>query len=129
MGDEASQGSTSGVGEVSQLLQAWREGDREALQKLTPVVYAELHRLARRYMRNERMDHTLQPTALVNEAYMRLTGYNRMEWQDRAHFFAVSAQVMRRILVEHARRQNQKRGGGVHRVSFKENAVPGGMRS
>jgi RNA polymerase sigma factor (TIGR02999 family) len=80
-------------------------------------------------MRNERIDHSLQPTALVNEAYVRLTGYNRIEWHNRAHFFAVSAQVMRRILVEHARRQNQKRGGGIHHVSFDENAVPGGMRS
>jgi RNA polymerase sigma factor (TIGR02999 family) len=129
MPDEASQARRPESGEVSRLLHAWREGDEEALQKLTPVVYAELHRIARRYMRNERADHSLQPTALVNEAYLRLTGYHRIEWQDRAHFFAVSAQVMRRILVEHARRHNQKRGAGLHHVSFEENAVAGGMRS
>jgi RNA polymerase sigma-70 factor, ECF subfamily len=129
MADEASRDNQSGPGEVSRLLHAWRDGDQEALQKLTNVVYAELHRLARRYMRNERVDHSLQPTALVNEAYLRLTGYNRIEWQDRAHFFAVSAQVMRRILVEYARRHNRKRGGGLHHVPFDENAVPGGMRT
>src|ERR1051326_8110342 len=129
MSFEADKESTSETGEVSRLLQAWRKGDREALEKLTPVVYAELHRLARRYMKSEREGHSLQPTALVNEAYLRLTGYDRIDWQNRAHFFAVSAQLMRRILVEHARRRNQKRGGGVHHVSFDENAVAGGIRS
>ena len=85
---------------------------------LTPIVYDELHRLARHYMRGERPGHSLQSTELVNEAYMRLVDYKRMQWQDRAHFFAVSAQLMRRILVEHARRHNPKRGGGVEHVSL-----------
>jgi RNA polymerase sigma factor (TIGR02999 family) len=80
-------------------------------------------------MRNERAGHSLQPTALVNEAYLRLVHYNRIQWQDRAHFFAVSSQLMRRILVEYARRHNQKRGGEVHHVSLEENHVAGGMRS
>src|SRR5919198_2691791 len=96
--------------EVSTLLRAWSDGDQTALDRLTPIVYEELHRLARHYMRRERPEHSLQATALVNEAYMRLADYTRMQWQDRAHFFAVSAQVMRRILVDHARRQNIKRG-------------------
>src|SRR5678815_2316904 len=95
--------------DVSALLRAWSDGDQDALQALTPIVYEELHRLARRYMRRERSGHSLQATALVNEAYMRLSDYTRMQWQDRAHFFAVSAQVMRRILVDHARRHNVKR--------------------
>ena len=93
-------------GEVSMLLHAWSGGDQSALQRLTPIVYDELHRLARRYMRQERPGHSLQTTALVNEAYMRLVNYKRMQWQNRAHFFAVSARLMRRILVEHARRHN-----------------------
>jgi RNA polymerase sigma factor (TIGR02999 family) len=112
--------------DVSILLRAWSEGDRGALEKLTPIVYDELHRLARRYMRGERHGHSLQATALVNEAYTRLVDYKRMQWQDRAHFFAVSAQLMRRILVEHARRRNQKRGGGVQHISLDETAIIGG---
>jgi RNA polymerase sigma-70 factor, ECF subfamily len=110
---------------VSQLLLAWSEGDGSALDKLTPMVYDELHRLARRYMKRERPGHSLQTTALVNEAYMRLVDYKRMQWQNRAHFFAVSAQLMRRILVEHARRRNLKRGGGVQHVSLEEAAFVG----
>jgi RNA polymerase sigma-70 factor, ECF subfamily len=110
-------------GEVSGLLRAWGDGDRDALDRLTPVVYNELRRLARRYMRGERPGHSLQTTALVNEAYMRLVDYKSMEWQNRAHFFAVSAQLMRRILVEHARRHNLKRGGGVQHVSLEETAI------
>jgi RNA polymerase sigma-70 factor (ECF subfamily) len=110
-------------GDVSQLLRAWRDGDQGALEKLTPIVYAELHRLARRYMRGERAGHSLQTTALVNEAYMRLVDYKRMQWQNRAHFFAVSAQLMRRILVDHARRHNLKRGGGLKRVSLENIAL------
>jgi RNA polymerase sigma-70 factor (ECF subfamily) len=112
--------------DVSALLRAWNDGDQSALERLTPIVYDELRHLARRYMRRERPGHSLQTTALVNEAYMRLVDYKRMRWQDRAHFFAVSAQVMRRILVEHARRHNLKRGGGVQHVSFEETAVVGG---
>lgn len=114
--------------EVSGLLRAWSDGDRDALDRLTPIVYAELHRLARRYMRGERPGHSLQATALVNEAYMRLVDYKGMHWQNRAHFFAVSAQLMRRILVEHARRRNLKRGGGVPHISLDDAVVVGADR-
>src|ERR1039457_6295116 len=110
-------------GEVSGLLRAWSGGDRAALDRLTPIVYDELHRLARRYMRGERPGHSLQTSALVNEAYMRLVDYKGMQWQNRAHFFAVSAQLMRRILVDHARRHNLKRGGDVLHVSLDETAI------
>jgi RNA polymerase sigma factor (TIGR02999 family) len=115
--------------DVSQLLHAWSEGDQGALQRLTPIVYAELHRLAHGYLRRERPGHSFQTTALVNEAYLRLVDYKRMHWQDRAHFFAVSAQLMRRILVDYARRHNLKRGAGVQHVSLDEAAIPGGERS
>src|ERR1700719_2027990 len=115
--------------DVSTLLRAWSGGDRNALEKLTPIVYDELHRLARRYMKRERPGHSLQTTALVNEAYMRLVDYKRMQWQNRAHFFAVAAQVMRRILVEHARRHNLKRGKDVPHVSLEEAAEVGGNRA
>ncbi len=111
------------VDDVSQLLRAWSNGDHRALDGLTPIVYAELRRLAHRYMRRERRGHSLQTTALVNEAYIRLVDYKRMQWQNRAHFFAVSAQVMRRILVEHARRHNLKRGRGVRHVSLEDAVV------
>ena len=113
------------VDDISRLLRAWSDGDQLALGELTPVVYAELHRLAHRYMRGERSNHSLQTSALVNEAYIRLVDYKRMRWQNRAHFFAVSAQLMRRILVEHARRHNLKRGRGVQHVSFDEAVVVG----
>src|SRR5260370_17126156 len=113
-------------GDMSELLRAWSDGDQRALDRLTPIVYDELRRLARRYMKGERAGHSLQTTALVNEAYMRLVDYERMQWQNRAHFFAVSAQLMRRILVEHSRRHNLKRGGGVPHVSLEEAAVVGG---
>ena len=109
--------------DVSALLRAWSDGDQGALQALTPVVYEELYRLARHYMRRERPAHSLQATALVNEAYMRLADHTRMQWKDRAHFFAVSAQVMRRILVDQARRHNVKRGRGVQHVSLEDVAV------
>jgi len=118
-----------GKDEVCGLLRAWSDGDASALERLTPIVYAELHRLARRYMRGERAGHSLQTTALVNEAYMRLVGYDRMQWQNRGHFLAVSAQLMRRILVEHARRHNVKRGGGVPHVPLDEAALVGGGRA
>ena len=111
---------------MGELLRAWTDGDASALERLTPIVYEELHRLARSYMRGERPGHSLQTTALVNEAYMRLVGYERMRWQNRAHFFAVSAQVMRRILVDHARRHNLKRGGGLQHLSLDEVAIVGG---
>ncbi len=123
--EEPSHNEPSVSTDVSVLLRAWSNGDQAALQLLTPVVHDELHRLARRYMRGERAGHSLQATALVNEAYMRLADYTRMQWQDRAHFFAVSAQVMRRILVDHARRRNIKRGRGVQHVALEDVAVVG----
>jgi len=107
--------------QVTQLLLRWREGDQLALEELTPLVYDELHRLAARHMRGERVGHTLQTSALVNEAYLRLAGNAEIQWQDRAHFFAVAAQAMRRILVDHARRRgNQKRGGGAPKIALDE---------
>ena len=124
-----SQRDDAARGDITALLEAWREGDQTALEKLTPIVYKELHRLAGRYMRGERPGHSLQTTDLVNEAYMRLVDYKRMHWQNRAHFFAVSAQLIRRILVEHARRRNLKRGAGIRHVSLDEVAVAGGGRS
>jgi RNA polymerase sigma factor (TIGR02999 family) len=119
----------SARGDVSKLLHAWSDGDQRALERLTPIVYDELHRLAQRHMKRERDGHSLQTTALVNEAYVRLVDYKRMQWQNRAHFFAVSAQLMRRILVERARRHNLKRGAGVQHVSLDEAAVVGGGRA
>src|SRR5690348_6199775 len=110
---------------VTELLRAWGKGDRSALDQLTVIVYQELRRLAKHYLRRERTGHTLQTSALVNEAYMRLVDYARMQWQDRAHFFAVSAQLMRRILVDHARRRNLKRGAGVQHISLEEAATIG----
>lgn len=107
--------------DITQLLIAWGEGDQDALDRLMPFVYGELRRLAHAYMRRQRSDHTLQTTALVNEAYMRLIDSNRVKWQDRNHFFAMSAKLMRRILVDFARTKNaQKRGGGDHMVTFDE---------
>src|ERR1035441_8622114 len=123
---DAAQPKDRTVDDVSTLLRAWSDGDRRALEKLMPIVYEELRRLGRRYMRGERPGHSLQTTALVNEAYTRLVDYKRMQWQNRAHFFAVSAQLMRRILVDHARRHNLKRGGGVQHVSLDEASVVGG---
>src|SRR6476646_6042455 len=105
--------------EITQLLVAWGDGDESALAELTPLVHGELHRLAHHYMRAERAGHTLQTTALVNEAYVRLIDWKNVRWQNRAHFFAVSAQLMRRILVDFARsRGYQKRGGGVNAVTL-----------
>jgi RNA polymerase sigma factor (TIGR02999 family) len=106
---------------VTQLLVAWSNGDQEALEQLIPLVYEELRRLAHRHMRGERPGHPLQTTALVNEAYLRLVDSSNVRWQNRAHFFAVSAQLMRRILVDFARSRNyQKRGGDLRQVSFDE---------
>src|SRR5215813_1781665 len=108
--------STSGP-EVTQLLQAWSNGDKAALEKLAPLVFVELKRLARRQMARERSDHTLESGALVNEAFLRLTGWKDAQWQNRAHFFGMCARMMRQILVDHARaRKYQKRGGGAHLV-------------
>ena len=107
--------------QVSKLLQSWGQGDEAALNQLLPLVHTELRRLARRYMFGERAGHTLQTTALVNEAYLRLLKSQQVNWQSRAHFFAVAAQLMRRILVDSARaRGGQKRGGGVPKVTLDE---------
>ena len=107
--------------DVTALLGQWSRGNRDALNELLPQVYAELRRIANRQFRMERVDHTLQPTALVNEAYLRLVDQRQVDWQNRAHFFGVAAQVMRRILVDHARRHGaSKRGDGVRCVSIDE---------
>ena len=107
--------------EVTQLLRAWSDGQHEALERLMPLVYEELHRLARHYMSRERSGHILQTTALVNEAFLRLVDARHVNWQNRAHFFAISASLMRRILVDFARTyQSQKRGAGVRPVSLDE---------
>lgn len=110
--------------QVTQLLVDWSNGDKAALNKLMPLVYDELRRLARYYMRREREGHTLQTTALVNEAYLRLIDQRAVRWQNRAHFFAIAAQLMRRILVDRARkRHNSKRGGDVGKVSLDQAVV------
>ena len=107
--------------DVTTLLRAWRDGDEAALDKLVPLVEAELHRLAKAYMVRERSDHTLQPTALVNEAFIRLTDARSVEWHDRVHFIAVSARMMRRVLVDHARgRGSQKRGARAVHLTLEE---------
>jgi RNA polymerase sigma factor (TIGR02999 family) len=112
--------------DVTRLLVNWTNGDKKALEALMPMVYGELHRLARRYLRRERSDHTLQSTALVHEAYLRLVDQKGVQWQNRAHFFAVAAQMIRRILVDHARTHNaEKRGGGACMLALDEAiAVP-----
>jgi RNA polymerase sigma factor (TIGR02999 family) len=105
--------------EITQLLQGWRAGDRKALDQLLPVVYKELRRLAHFQLRNERSDHTLQSTALVNEAYLRLVGMDSPQWEGRSHFFAIAAQLMRQILVDYARRHRaSKRGGQAEKLSL-----------
>lgn len=105
--------------DLTQILQQWRSGDADALERLMPIVYGELKRIASRHMHRERVEHTLQTTALVNEAYLKLVGTRDTRWNDRAHFYAISAQVMRRILVDHARANAaEKRGGNAGRVSL-----------
>jgi RNA polymerase sigma factor (TIGR02999 family) len=107
--------------DVTALLESWSNGDPDALQRLMPLVYDELHRLARNYLRRERPDHTLQSTALVHEAYMRMVNQKTVHWQNRAHFFGVAAQSIRHILVDHARSyQTAKRGSGGHKLSLDE---------
>ena len=109
---------------VTELLQAWSDGDDGALDQLMPLVEEELRRLARGYMARERPDHTLQTTALVNEAFVRLTDARKVRWQDRAHFLGISARLMRRVLVDYARRRGfQKRGGGAQRVTWQDDVV------
>lgn len=110
--------------EITQLLAEWSDGNQSALDELYPLVYDELHRLARRYMSRERKGHTLQTTALINEAYVRLVDQKNVHWANRSHFFAISAQIMRRILIDHARRHAYaKRGGGAQQVSLDEAAA------
>ena len=116
--------TTASPQEITRLLSDWSRGDKAALDKLTPLVYAELRQIARRQMGKERPGHTLQPTALVNEAYLKIAGQGGFEWQSRAHFFAVCAQVMRHILVDHARTQaRDKRGGRAVHVPLDEAAA------
>jgi len=106
---------------ISQLLQRWNDGDRAALEELTPLVYGELHRMAHRYIAQQLPGHTLQTTALIHEAYLKLAGHAEKQWENRAHFFGVAAQAMRHILVDYARTQSrEKRGGGARAVSLDE---------
>ncbi len=107
--------------DLTELLSDWQQGDQSALNKLTPLVYDELRRIAHRYVQRENYGHTLETTALVNEAYLRLAGQKKIDWQNRSHFFAFTAQVMRHILIDHARRRHYvKHGGNVQRVSLAE---------
>ena len=122
--------TTQSPKEITRLLVAWGDGDDAALEELTPLVYQQLHRLAHHHLRHERPGHTLQTSALVNEAYLRLVDWKNVRWQSRAHFFAVSAQLMRRILVDFARsRRFQKRGGGVPALALEEAALISSERS
>ncbi len=121
---------TPASADVTKLLLRWSQGDAVALEKLLPVVYRELHHMARRYMAGERPDHTLQASALVNEAYLKLVDVRQMQWQNRAHFFGVSAELMRRILVDFGRRRHYlKRGGGVHPVTLNEDLTVSGTQT
>ncbi len=114
-------GETEAVDQVTELLLEWRQGNDSALQRLTPLVYDEIRRIAHRFMQRERDGHTLQTTALVNEAYLRLLGQQQVDWNSRAHFFGVTAQVMRHVLVDHARRRHYlKRGGDAERVPLED---------
>jgi RNA polymerase sigma-70 factor, ECF subfamily len=116
--------------DVTQLLRAWGDGNREALEQLTPLVYAELHKSAKRYMARENPGHTLQATALINEVYLRLVDINQITWQNRAHFFGVCANIMRRILTDFARsRHYLKRGGQVARITLDEAVLPSSSRA
>jgi RNA polymerase sigma-70 factor, ECF subfamily len=122
--------STPSENEVTRLLLDWRGGDRAALDQLVAVVHDELRRLARHYMRGERDGHTLQTSALINEAYLRLVDHTNIDWKNRAHFFGVAAQAMRRVLVDHARsRGYQKRGAGAQAVELEEAAMLAGDRA
>jgi RNA polymerase sigma factor (TIGR02999 family) len=109
--------------DVTQILRNWSEGDEAASDDLMPLVYEELRRLARDYLRRERADHTLQPTALVHEAYLRLVDDKRVTWQDRAHFYGIAARLMRRILVDHARARNTQKRGGLQRKVLLDEAT------
>lgn len=115
--------------EVTALLRDWSGGDRQALERLMPLVYGELRRLAASYLRRERPDHTLQPTALVNEAYLRLVDQRSVSWANRAHFFGIAAQLMRRILVDHARRRQAAKRAAAYRVTATPAVSPSGDRA
>jgi RNA polymerase sigma factor (TIGR02999 family) len=116
--------------EITRLLLSWNSGNEKALDELIPLVYAELRRLARLYMRRERANHTLETSALINEAYLRLVDQRKVEWQDRAHFFAVAAQIMRNILIDHARKyQSAKRGAGAKKVPLEEATIVNRQRA
>ncbi len=116
--------------QITELLLSWSQGDKEALEHLIPLVSSELRRLARRYMAKERSDHTLQTSALINEAYLRLVNQQNVEWKDRAHFFGVAAQIMRHILIDHARKyQYEKRGAGAQKIALNDAAVLGHQRA
>src|ERR1700756_3928559 len=116
--------SSTSKHDLTGLLRAWRAGDERALEKLTPLVYAELHRAAGKYMADERSEHTLQTTALINEVYLRLGAFQHIDWQNRAQFFGICAQLMRRILVDFARaHRSQKRGGGTGALQLEEALV------
>ena len=116
--------------ELTGLLEDWKHGDPTALQKLTPLIYDELRRIAHRYAQRERNGHTLQTTALINEAYLRLAGSEKHDWQNRSHFFAVTAQVMRHILIDHARRRRYvKHGGEAHQVPIEEASLMASERA
>src|ERR1700687_884491 len=122
--------SSSSTAQVTQLLVAWSEGDQSALKTLTPLVHEELHRLAHHYMRLERAGHTLQTTALINEAYLKLIDQTHVKFKNRSQFFALAATLMRHILVDHARdRQSLKRGGGALRVSLEKALIVSGDRN
>jgi RNA polymerase sigma factor (TIGR02999 family) len=109
---------------VTKLLSAWKEGDKRALDQLIPIVYTELHQLANRYLRNERAGHTLQPTALIHEAYVRLLGQSMPDWKGRTHFFAVAAQLMRQVLVDYARKhRSRKRGSGIEKIPLEQAVI------
>jgi RNA polymerase sigma factor (TIGR02999 family) len=113
-------------GDVTRLLIEWKNGDAAALDRLLPLIYAELRRIASRHLRRERPGHTLQPTAVVHEAYLKLVQVPEPQWRDRAHFFAVAARMMRQVLIDHARaHQAQKRGGALRKVSIEDLAAPG----
>jgi RNA polymerase sigma factor (TIGR02999 family) len=119
--------NTRGTARITQLLIAWSDGRGEAVEDLLPLVYVELRRLASRYLRHESIGHTLQPTALVHEAYLRLIDQRRVRWRNRAHFYGIAAQIMRRILVDHARAQAaDKRGGDCEHIPLVEDQLPSG---
>jgi RNA polymerase sigma factor (TIGR02999 family) len=116
--------------EVTQILHDWRDGDREAPERLMPLIYDEMRRLARTHLAREGGDHTLQPTALVNEAYLRLVDQTRVNWQNRSHFFGIATSMMRRVLIDHARAHaTNKRGGGAIRLSIDDVQVPAEQRA